>query len=78
MLSLSYYTFMRQAALGDAGNWLACIVLMVGILAQSGGFFIQLIPARNERNMLGLYVTTAGAILLAFDMLYLVYGLIVA
>lgn len=78
VMSLSYYTFLRQTAIGDFGTWLACILLMIGILAQSGGFFIQLIPFKSEKNMLGMYVTTAGAVLLAFDLLYLAYGLIVA
>ena len=33
VLSLSYYQFLRQTSTSELGLWLACIVLMVSILA---------------------------------------------
>lgn len=78
VLSLSYYQFLRQTSVGELGLWLACIVLMVSILAVSGGFFLQMLPGKSGHNPAGMLVTTGGAILLSLDILYLAFSLLVA
>jgi len=50
----------------------ACVAIVVGILAQSGGFFIHLFP---ERAALGTRVTLTGAVILVCAIAVLVYGL---
>ena len=57
-------------------KWLACAVLVVGILAQSGGFFLHLAVGEAGRASAGTWVTAAGAVLLAADVLFLAYALI--
>ena len=54
----------------------ACLILVVGILAQSGGFFIHMLVGEPNKASVGTTVTVAGAVLLAI--LVLVYGLIAA
>jgi hypothetical protein len=75
LMSLVFYTFLDQTSLPLIVKHTACATLVVGILAQSGGFFIQLLP---ERASTGTRVTVAGAILLVCAILVLIYGLIVA
>jgi hypothetical protein len=42
LMSLLYYMFMAQTALPLGVKHAACAALVVGVLAQSGGFFIHL------------------------------------
>jgi hypothetical protein len=75
LLSLLYYVFLAKTALPPALKHTACAVLVVGILAQSGGFFVQMIP---KRASLGIGMTVTGAVLLVCAIAVLVYGLITA
>lgn len=49
-----------QGGLGGTARWVACFLLLFGILAQSGGLFLHLLPRRG----LAHGVTTGGAVLL--------------
>jgi hypothetical protein len=49
--------------------------VVVGILAQSGGFFIHMAMGQPDRASIGTTVTTVGAILLTCGIAVLVYGL---
>jgi hypothetical protein len=75
LMALLYAIFLGRTALPATVQRLACLVLGVGILAQSGGFFIHLMP---DKAALGTRVTITGAALLAGAVAVLVYGLIVA
>jgi hypothetical protein len=75
LMSLLYYTFLDQTTLPLAVKHLACAAMVVGILAQSGGFFIHLAP---QRASLATNVTLTGAAILVCAIAVLVYGLIVA
>ncbi len=44
LMSLLYYTFMDKTSLRSVLKHATCALLVVGILAQSGGFFTQMIP----------------------------------
>jgi hypothetical protein len=72
LMSLLYYVFMSKTVLPAALKHAACATLVVGILAQSGGFFVQMIP---KRASLGAAMTVAGAVLLVCAIAVLVYGL---
>ena len=76
VLSLVYYQYLARTTLSDGLKWLACGVLVVGILAQSGGFFLHLAVGEPGRTSAGTWVTTAGAVLLAAAVLFLAYALI--
>jgi len=76
LLSLLYYTFLDRTALHASVKQVACAALFVGILAQSGGFFLHMTLGKPKRASIGTTVTIAGAALLACSVTALVYGLI--
>jgi hypothetical protein len=78
LMSLLYYTFLGQTSLPPAVKHAACLTLVVGILAQSGGFFIHMLVGQPDQASIGTTVTVTGAVLLALAILVLVYGLITA
>ena len=78
VLSLVYYTYLAQTTFSTGLKLAACIVLLVGILAQSGGFFLHMLAGKSGKISAGTLVTILGALLLAFATLLLAIGLIVA
>jgi hypothetical protein len=73
LMSLLFYTFLDQTSLPLPVKYAACAAIVVGILAQSGGFFIHLFP---ERAALATRVTLTGAVILVCAIAVLIYGLI--
>jgi hypothetical protein len=78
VMSLLYYMFMDKTAFSPALKHAACATLFVGILAQSGGFFIHMIVGWPNQASIGNTVTAIGAVLLTCAIAILVYGLITA
>ncbi|GAC1466705.1 MAG: hypothetical protein PVS3B1_14280 [Ktedonobacteraceae bacterium] len=78
VMSLVYYVFLAQTTFASGLKLALCILLLVGILAQSGGFFLHMLVGKPGRSSSGTLVTTLGAILLAFSTLFLAYGLAAA
>ena len=78
VMSLVYYTYLAQTTFSSGLKLAACIVLLAGLLAQSGGFFLHMLTGKPGRFSAGNMVTILGALLLAFAALLLAYGLIVA
>jgi Ni,Fe-hydrogenase I cytochrome b subunit len=78
LLSLLYYNYLARTTFSDSLKWVACVVLVIGILAQSGGFFLHMGVGKPGRISAGTVVTSVGALLLALVVLLLVYGLITA
>jgi heme/copper-type cytochrome/quinol oxidase subunit 4 len=78
LLSLLYYIYLAQTTFSGGLKLVACIVLVIGILAQSGGFFLHMLVGKQGRLSSGNIVTILGALLLAFAALWLAVGLIVA
>jgi hypothetical protein len=78
LLSLLYYIYLAQTTFSGGLKLVACIVLVIGILAQSGGFFLHMLVGKQGRLSSGNLVTILGALLLAFAALLLAVGLIVA
>ena len=76
LLSLLYYIFLDRTALAASVKQTACVALFVGILAQSGGFFLHMALGKPKRGSIGTTVTIAGAVMLACAVIALVYGLI--
>jgi hypothetical protein len=52
-----------------------CAILFVGILAQSGGFFIHMLVGNPDQASIGNTVTVIGAVLLTLAIAVQVYGL---
>ena len=78
IMSLLYYMFLDRTSLSAAVKHAACAALFVGILAQSGGFFLHMVMGEANQASIGTAVTVTGAILLACAIVVLVYGLITA
>jgi hypothetical protein len=78
LMSLLYHYYMEQTNLRPAVQVWAAAVLLVGILAQSGGFFLHMAVGQPGSPSIGTTVTTLGALLLAGAVLTLVFGLITA
>jgi hypothetical protein len=76
LMSLLYFLFLDQTALGPSVKQAGCITMFVGILLQSGGFFLHMIVGRPNAASVGTAVTTAGAVLLVAAVVILVYGLV--
>jgi hypothetical protein len=76
LLSLLYYMFLDRTALPVSVKKAACVGLFMGILAQSGGFFLHMTLGKPNRASIGTKVTIAGAALLTSAVIVLVYGLI--
>ena len=78
VFALAYLAFLGRTDFGDGLRWIACIVLTIGILAQSGGMFLHMGIGRPGEWSAGNWLSTGGAILLALASLFLAYGVIVS
>lgn len=76
LLALLYHDYMEQTTFSSTVKLIAGIVLIVGILAQSGGFFLHMAIGQPEKRSAGTTLTSVGAGLLVLAILILVYGLI--
>jgi hypothetical protein len=76
VLSLVYFLYLDKTGLSAGVRWLAGLLLLVGIIAQSGGFFVHLGLGQPGRSSLGTVMTRTGALLIAAALALLVFGLI--
>jgi len=76
VLSLVYFLHLDRTGYSDGVKWLAGSLLLAGIMAQSGGFFIHLGLGQPNRSSLGTVVTRFGALLIAAALVILAVGLI--
>ena len=76
VLSLVYFLHLDRTGYSDGVKWLAGSLLLAGIMAQSGGFFIHLGLGRPNRSSLGTVVTRLGAVLIAAALIILAVGLL--
>jgi hypothetical protein len=72
VLSLVYF----RTGYSDGVKWLAGSLLLAGIMAQSGGFFIHLGLGQPNRSSPGTVVTRLGAVLIAAALIILAVGLL--
>lgn len=76
VLSLVYLDIMARTGLAVGLRWLAASLLVVGILAQSGGFFVHMAVGAPGHWSVGNTLSTGGAAVLAVAMLLLAYAVI--
>jgi hypothetical protein len=77
VLALVYFDILSRTGLPVGFRWLAAAVLVAGILAQSGGFFVHMAVGVPGRWSAGNTATSAGGVLLAAALLLLAYAVIV-
>lgn len=78
LMALLYHYYMEQTQLNPTVKVIAAVIVLIGILAQSGGFFLHMLVGRPGQVSLGTTITSLGALLLATAVFVLVYGLIVS
>ena len=76
VLSLVYFLYLDRTGYPTGVQWLAGLLLLVGIIAQSGGFFLHLARGQKNRSSVGTVVTRTGALLLAAALIILASGLL--
>lgn len=75
LLSLLFYQYLGLTDFSLSTKYLACTLLASGIILQSGGFFWHAFLDDNCKKHTGMYITTAGACLLATAVIFLAVGL---
>ena len=75
-LALAYYLYLPRADYSHGIEWLCGVILTIGILAQSGGFFMHAFVGRENESSTGTLVTRLGAVLIAVALVILAVGLI--
>jgi hypothetical protein len=76
MLSLVYFLYLPRADYSDGLEWAAGSVLLAGIMAQPGGFFLHIWRGQENEASIGTTVTRTGALLIAAALVTLAVGLI--
>jgi hypothetical protein len=76
VLSLVYLLYLPRADFSDRFEWIAGGVLLAGVLAQSGGFFLHLGVGEPGRSSAGTRLTRTGAVLIGAALVALGVGLI--
>ena len=66
-----YCVYLDRTGYSAGVQWLAGSLLLLGIMAQSGGFFIHLGLGQKNRSSLGTIVTRTGALLLGAALIVL-------
>ncbi len=76
VLALVVLDIIDRSDLATSHQWVICFLLLVGILAQSGGMFIHMAIGEPGRWSMGNTVTTVGAVLLAVALVWVGIGVI--
>jgi hypothetical protein len=76
VLSLVYFLYLgNNTDFAESTQWIAGAILLAGILAQSGGFFLHLAVGGEALSSLGTRLTRSGALLIATALVILVVGI---
>jgi hypothetical protein len=76
VLSLVYFLYLgSRTDFAESTQWIAGAILLAGILAQSGGFFLHLGVGEAGRSSVGTRLTRSGALLIATALVFLVVGI---
>src|SRR5260370_1335542 len=76
VLSLVYFVYLGRAGYSARVQWLAGSLLLGGVLAQPGGFFVHMGFGQQGRSSARTVLTRAGALLIAAPLIILAVGLI--
>lgn len=76
VLSLVFFILLGRTSFAESTQWLLGLGLLLGILLQSGGFFLHLLVGEESASSAGTWVTRLGAVLLAAALVTLGVGLL--
>ena len=76
VLSLVYFLYLgSKTDFSESTQWMLGAILLAGILAQSGGFFVHLGVGEAGRASVGTRLTRWGAVLIATALVFLAVGI---
>ncbi len=76
VLSLVYFLYLdTKTDFSETTQWIVGAILLAGILAQSGGFFLHLGVGEAGRGSMGTRLTRSGALLIATALVILAVGI---
>jgi uncharacterized membrane protein len=76
VLSLVYFVYLDRTGFSTGVQWLLGAALLVGVLAQAGGFFVHMALSRGGAASRGTILTRGGGVLIAVGLVGLAVGLI--
>ena len=76
ILSFVYFLYLDRAGFSEGLQWVLGIGLIVGALAQSGGFFVHLGKGSPDSSTAGTVLTRTGALVIAAALIALAVGLL--
>lgn len=76
VLSLVFFILMGRTGFAEPTQWVLGLGLLLGILLQSGGFFLHMLVGEEGTSSAGTLVTRIGAVLLAAALVSLGVGLL--
>ena len=76
LLSLVYFLYLdARTDFAESTQWIAGAILLAGVLAQSGGFFLHFGVGEVGRASMGTRLTRLGALLIATALVILALGI---
>jgi hypothetical protein len=79
VLSLVYFRYLPDTDFSDAASWIAGGAIVLGVMLQSGGFFVHMTTSEPLKSgSLGTRATRAGGLLIGAALIALAVGLAVA
>jgi hypothetical protein len=75
LMSLLFCRYLVETTYSVNSMLTLCVMIVVGILAQSGGFFLHMMLGREDERSPGTLLTFVGAAILAVTTLALAFGL---
>jgi len=75
ILSLVYFVYLDRTGFSEQTQWLTGGALALGVLAQSGGFFLHQALGEEGEASAGTALTIGGGVLIAIALATLAYGL---
>jgi heme/copper-type cytochrome/quinol oxidase subunit 4 len=78
VMTLAALAFLDRTELSTATQWVVCLLLAFGVIAQSGGMFLHMAIGQPGRWSTGNTVTVTGAVALAAALLLVAYGVATA
>ncbi|MPZ28393.1 MAG: hypothetical protein GEV12_18780 [Micromonosporaceae bacterium] len=76
ILSLVFFILLGRTGFAESTQWLLGLGLLLGILLQSGGFFLHMLVGEEGASSAGTWVTRVGAVLLGAALVTLGVGLL--
>src|SRR5690606_27625362 len=65
VLGLAFLLLMDRVRPGPRTQWALAIIYLLGVLAQSGGFFLHVLAGAETGSSAGTWLTATGGLLLA-------------